>query len=114
MTHSILKTLAIALAATGIAASASASSMEEKFDVTFTIDSSWTVAETYAEFERVAHRACKPSQMSFVIRAQPRAIRACEADLIEKVVAKAAIPSLTAHHQGRVEQAGIERTPSEG
>jgi hypothetical protein len=114
MTNSILKTFAIALAASGIVLSASASSMEEKFEVSFTIDPSASVAENYAEFERVAHRACKPTAMLSVIRAHPRSIRACEADLIDKVVAKAGNPALTAHHQGQGQQAETARETSEG
>ena len=114
MTNSTIKTLAIALAASGIAFTASAGSMEETFDVTFQIDPSASVEENYEEFERVARAACKPSSMLSVFRTHPRSIRACEADLINKVIAEAAISALTAHHQDRAQQVEVSREPSEG
>ena len=101
MTNSTIKTLAIALAASGIAFTASAGS-------------SASVEENYEEFERVARRACKPSSMLSVFRTHPRSIRACEADLINKVIAEAAISALTAHHQDRAQQVEVSREPSEG
>ena len=114
MTNSVFKTLAIALAASGIAFTASAGSMEENFDVTFQVDPSASVEENYAEFERVARRACRPSSMLSVFRTHPRSIRACEADLINKVIAEAAISALTAHHQDQLQQVQVSREPSEG
>jgi hypothetical protein len=95
------KTFIIATLGLGAALSANASTMEQ-FQATFKYSHAEPVHDTYADFQKVASRACQPEGWVSLLRAPLYATRKCEADLIDKAVEQTAFPAMIAYHHQQV------------
>lgn len=99
-TTSALKTVAIAALAAGTALSASATARNDQFTVAFEFLRTAPVAQTYENFRDTARRACRDHASAIRLTAGAYNLeRECEAELLNKAVAKTEIADLIRLHK---------------
>lgn len=96
----VFKALAVSLVGTGIAFGANAASMDEKVKATFELDTRQPAHVIHAAWRDVAKEACEPDRPA-LIRLVSKETQICASGLLDKAVAKADFPELTAYHTSR-------------
>ena len=99
-----IKALGAALIGLGIATAANATPRDDTFSVTFRYSPELPVAQTYANFQKTAKRACRENTapLSLVPRID-EATRACEEELMLKAVLQTRIEGLIEYHERQSE-----------
>lgn len=97
-----LKTAAALLAASLVVGAAAALPT-----ATFTYDPAQPAAETYAGFEKAARKACRSDAKSLLVKTREEA--ACQADMMDRIVAKTGSQELAALHRTTTMEAEMVR-----
>ncbi|WP_084400037.1 hypothetical protein [Henriciella aquimarina] len=95
---SVFKAVCVAGLGLGLAATASAKTDRDSFEVAFNYAPNAPVEQIYTDFVHTAQRACRIDPRVTPVPTHLRAQRACETDLLGKAVAKTGLEDLIAHH----------------